>query len=398
KAGEAVGKTQNDIDKEQALADGKIEIDGNLYNSIDDYIEGKVAMFPYAETAKDENGCVTVNATYESDGLVAVIPQGFKVSETTGETSIATGLVIKDAEGNEFVWVPCTTDANDGSGLTLYAQDKKYNDGTVASKQGGYKDYSDWKDEGGNARSVKKYGGFYVGRYEAGIPTNVPFSPFYENSDEKKYTYSGRNTTEYIPVSKPNNPSWNGISQEKAKTVSKAMYKDSTSVESSLIDSYAWDTIVNWMESKNTGIATNSTSYGNYLNSSMSLTNALYATHVYQYEPSWKWKTTASNYQTGALEITERSYTGEQTLYELATGTTTNTKVLNIYDMAGNMWEWTTEVGHHDAGAEAQEYAVRRGGGFHYYGNSYPVSYRNGYDLSSYTFYSVGFRVALYIK
>ncbi len=37
-AGQAVGDTQNEIDKEQELASGQVAIDGQKYNSIDEYI------------------------------------------------------------------------------------------------------------------------------------------------------------------------------------------------------------------------------------------------------------------------------------------------------------------------------------------------------------------------
>ena len=40
KAGDAVGKTENAIDKEQELASGKITIGGTTYNSIDEYLYG----------------------------------------------------------------------------------------------------------------------------------------------------------------------------------------------------------------------------------------------------------------------------------------------------------------------------------------------------------------------
>lgn len=40
KAGQAVGQTQNAIDYEQELANGKIQINGVWYNSIDEYISG----------------------------------------------------------------------------------------------------------------------------------------------------------------------------------------------------------------------------------------------------------------------------------------------------------------------------------------------------------------------
>ena len=362
-----------------------------------------VILVPYEEltgdlkTSADEGKIVAVlKETKEGIEYQAVIPAGFEVSTEDGEDTISGGLVVSDANENEFVWVPCTTDASNTSGLIKYAKDTKYNDGTVASKQGSYKDYSDWIDEGGNSQSVTKYGGFYVGRYEAGIPSNASF---YVNADGAEYiTADGiRNTTAYIPVSKANNPSWTYISQVNAKIVSENMYSDSTSIQSGLIDSYAWDTIVNWMENNNSGIAIDSSDYGIYLNSSVSLSDALYAIYIFDYsKPAWI--SFPTKYQKGALEVPAREWSGEQTLYEIATGSAEKTKVLNIYDMAGNMSEWTTEVGNHDAGINEKQYAVHRGGAISGYGSSNPISLRAGDGWATYENYAFGFRVVLYVK
>ena len=323
--------------------------------------------------------------------MQAVIPAGFNVSTKNGENTISGGLVISDADGNEFVWVPCTIDENDISGLTIYKKDTQYNDGTIASMQKAYTNYNDWKDDGVNSESVSKYKGFYVGRYEAGIPSSAPF---FVNTDGAEYITEGRNTTEYIPVSKPNNISWNCISQRNAKTVSKNMYSDSTSVESSLIDSYAWCTILNWMESKNSGIALDSTEYGNYPNNAISLNNGLYVESIYDYT-SATWISMKSKYKKGSIEIPVRSTEGETSLYEIATGSTDDTKVLNIYDMAGNVQEWTTEYGYHDNESYGVTYAVNRGGD---YRNCLPISWCDGYGWNGYSADNLGFRVVLYIK
>ena len=359
-----------------------------------------VALVPYAEltgelkTSVDEGKIIAVlKETKDEIEYQAVIPAGFNVSTKSGENTISGGLVVSDANGNEFVWVPCTTDTNDTSRLIKYAQDKRYNDGTLASRQYYYTNYTDWKDEGGDFNSISKYGGFYVGRYEAGIPSNAPF---YASADGDAYMTEQKNTIEYVPVSKAGQPIWNWISQVNAKIVSENMYNNSVSVQSSLIDSYAWDTIVNWMESEKPGIATNGIDYGNFINSSISLTDALYATYKINYT-NWDITSWPSKYQKGTIEIPARSQSGEQTLYEIATGSTDKTKVLNIYDMAGNMFEWTTEVGNHDAGTSATQHAVIRGGGFHgSYINS--VSYRGGTSMSAGSNYDLGFRVVLYVK
>ena len=356
-----------------------------------------VTLVPYKEltgdlkTSADEGKIVAVlKETKDGIEYQAVIPSGFDVSIKNGEeNTISGGLVVSDANGNEFVWVPCTTDTSNTSGLIKYGKDTQYNIGITPS----YTNYSDWTDESVNENSVRIYKGFYVGRYEAGIPSNASF---YANTNDANYITEGRNTDVYIPVSKPNNPSWNWISQENAKAVSEKMYNNSISVQSGLIDSYAWDTIVNWMESKNPGIATNSVNYGNYLDSSISLTDKLYATYEIDYTT---WETNLpSKYQKGTIEIPARSQSGEQTLYEIATGSTEETKVLNIYDMAGNMYEWTTEVGNHDAGTNATQYAVIRGGRFFNHGYDAPVSNRSGNCTSDGRDCYIGFRVVLYVK
>ena len=105
KAGEAVGDTKNEINKEQTLANGQITVDGKVYNSIDDFLAGNAQTPTYANAAKD-NGYLTEKATY-SDGVEtnpAVIPVGYKVVND-GE-KIANGIVIADSNDNEFVWIP----------------------------------------------------------------------------------------------------------------------------------------------------------------------------------------------------------------------------------------------------------------------------------------------------
>ena len=369
----------------------------------------------------------TINGKSEGNSYNPTIPAGFKPVNTEGaswgdgsnppsEEAVNAGLVIEDENGNQFVWVPCTTTGEEG--LISYAQDKQYNDGTTASKQWYYNEYTDWTDATGEANktSVEKYGGFYVARYEAGVPSD---SPFYANEEGTTYYTSGTNPSKnvdtYKPVSKANNQSWNYISQQNAVTVSRKMYEENSSVKSQLIDSYAWDTIMNWMESEKDGIALDSSNYGNYYNNTSINTNTLYALHRYaddKKDVSDKWtvatKYKKGNIQSGAISLTESNrdqyeftdYDDENYTYtvrkEMATGASDVTKVKNIYDMAGNMWEWTTETGYHNAGSGTQ-YAVLRGGSFHYSGSYSPVSHRNGNGSVGSTNFNIGFRVVLYL-
>ena len=46
----------------------------------------------------------------EGKTLTVPIPSGYTVSEVEGEKTVEEGFVIKDSRGNEYVWIPCTTD------------------------------------------------------------------------------------------------------------------------------------------------------------------------------------------------------------------------------------------------------------------------------------------------
>ena len=387
-----------------------------------------------SETDSDKNAkvrMIIVEETTNGGKVKAVIPSGFYY--VTGKPS--TGLVISDKfddddnnskGGNQFVWVPCNggkatyqkhtyakANVNDLSGSTE-------DEGNGKWRTYYYRNYSDWQDNGGDSTSVTKYGGFYIARYEAGVASNADF---YANSDGAKYEVNDKkNNSEYIPVSKKNNQSWNYISQESAKAVSAKMY-DKAVVKSQLVDGYAWDTTVEWMSKSIDGIANDSTAKGNYANNTGKvINNALYAIHrltIRNSDGAWIGWSPNTTYKKGNVTTSARAMTTEErnkytfknntyddstyryNIYtELATGSLKDANINNIYDMAGNMWEWTTETGKHDSKAtDATNYAVLRGGSFLNYGSNNPVSSRHGnctvsgsYDLN------FGFRVVLYIQ
>ena len=404
-------------------------------------------------SSKDSDGnakvrMIIVEENTDNTTIKAVIPSGFYY--VTGKPS--TGLVISDkfddddnnSKGvNQFVWIPC----NGGEATYKahkYASRGDSNKETVNDLKGltdtgngnwrtyYYMSWNDWQDNAGDAtvtsakaNSVATYGGFYVARFEAGEPSIANFyndkdgSTYWQsswNQDMSQYgdndykpdvnktyidTYKTKNVTEQdgkklLPVSKKNTPSWNYISQTNSKTVSENMYGESKTIKSYLIDGTAWDTITQWVSDSTKKSVTDSTAWGNYFDSSYTL-KGLYARHQGRTAKDnvWRWFP-AYVYNNG-------SYTKGSEYTEVATGVTTEDEkrntACNIYDMAGNMWEWTTETGKHDSNATgATEFAVLRGGGFSNDGSDGPVSYRNGYNsVGDYSF-DIGFRVVLYIQ
>ena len=191
--------------------------------------------------------------------------------------------------------------------------------------------------------SIKKYGGFYIGRYELG----------YEN-----------NTT---PVVKKMNTSNNYIAWYTSYTRCLALKGSNNNITTMMITGSLWDETIDWLvssgatDSEGTAltyqlVGSNSTTFGNYYNATF-------------------------NYIAKDAEMptaTETKETSKSVL--IPTGSAEYTKTNNIYDMAGNVWEWTTE-------AYSTGYRVFRGGDCGSYGVSYPMAYRSsGYPNYSYSY------------
>ena len=328
------------------------------------------------------------------------IPAGFAPTRIEGEDSIEDGLVIIDSKGNEFVWVPVDgvededdVDAENG-GKIIYKQDTE----TWSSTYCDYSEYNDWWDEEEivfRKKSVKDNGGFYVARYEAGVPESINYDEttnYQEKSNPTNRNKSAKEVTkENLPASRKGLQAWNYVSQTNAKDLSENMYADSTSVTSRLIDSYAWDTICRWFS--NSGInVTDSTSWGNYTDAdSGENVNGLYSKHELA-KGGWPPTDNDGNYGRGKVSFEARDRTaGKIDIYELATGISERNKAKNIYDFAGNMWEYTTEV------SENTGFVVR-GGSFTGPGGLIPASFRDYATIEEVGKSRWGFRAVLYLK
>ncbi len=391
----------------------------------------------------------TVNGE-KGDSNNPTIPAGFRPINTdkanwgTGEESpskeaVNNGLVIEDEDGNQFVWVPCYVEESQKIAETNYPKYEQYTytggqetdaGSTLVDSNGWrtlhYRAYSDWEDneaKGYGEASVKQYGGFWIGRYEAGIPEDASFYP---EADDAAYTKATeRNVTnekgvDLKPVSKAGYFSWNYISQENAKEVSKNMYKENSGVDSYLVDSYAWDTVMKWFESTvdTKEYVTKSTGKGNY-DDTTGVYNGRYAEHLWSSHTEagtgdgWivatKYQKGATTYglasktlsevQNGLFEkkadLVDDNHTFVRRI-ETPTGANDSFAVKNIYDMAGNMWELTTETGEHNDTGET--FVVIRGGDLSANSVYVPTCFRQGATPLGGKNVDIGFRVVLYVK
>ena len=334
---------------------------------------------------------------------------------TKKEGTIDTGLVIQDASGNEYVWVvvPRTTAvyATTGLGKTTFTDadytsienDLKEYTKTYRGSTSFITDtwYADDKNEGwlseteyktlknSMLKSVYENGGFYVGRYEAGIAENGT-SDEQTNSDGK-YTIEGMP----VPVSKADAYPYTYVTRTQAQNL--ASNVNSGTKISSLMFGVQWDLVLAFMHNKgnieDSTLTSNSTTIGNYYNSTFDLNRGKYA-QCGQLGNTWKNFDSAldsivvSNETTGKMKKTEQN--SYQNGILLTTGGTEQSKVMNIYDIAGNVYEWTLEKT-----PNTYEPCVTRGGLFNDTGSYRPAAEHGG-SSSGHSFYSIGFRVSIF--
>ena len=323
---------------------------------------------------------------------------------TKKEGTIDTGLVIKDASGNEYVWVvvPRTTAVykTTGLGKTTFT-DADYTSTYVTTS--GYSDtwYADNQNEGwlseteyktlknSMLKSVYENGGFYVGRYEAGIIENRT-SESATNSDGK-YTIEGMP----VPVTKADAYPYTYVTRTQAQNL--ASNVNSGTKTSSLMFGVQWDLVLAFMHNKgniaDSTLTSNSTTIGNYCNSTFQLsqTGQYAVCSNYSLSSTWNQSTKpTTNFVDSSRNKIAQSSDGNGIL--VTTGTSETNKVMNIYDIAGNVWEWTLELTSYPG---TNRPCARRGGGFYDTGSSLPAAYRSdGGTVGSVGI--IGFRVSLF--
>ena len=315
---------------------------------------------------------VTVEDEY---GNKVTIPKGFEVVEEEG-TTVPEGIVIQDENGNQFVWIPVgrvykdntgtnysdiqlgryTFNATDGTPTPVqlaYTEENPENYKQLVTINSNFQEYATRANPDGVAsdgtdglnaiaknlasfvESVKENYGYYLGRYEASYG-------------------SGSSVADYKPLSKVSTSTtfskskvgslWNNVTQIDAAKISRNMYNNDSSVEveSDLVNSYAWDTAIVFIQEMG------NTNYANKSSVNSSIMN---------------------------------------------TGTTGD-EVCNIHDMASNCREWSTEYSTNAESSLARP-CVDRGGN---YGFSYILTAHRNYVIATGKFSDFSFRLTLYVK
>ena len=278
-----------------------------------------------------------------------VVPAGFKIVE--GATTVDKGIVIEDVtetatKGSQFVWIPVgTITKSDGTTatITLGRYDFNSTTGVESAYSGTYveedsNDSSTLKKYGNTIaknitnfkNSVAQNGGYYIGRYEARTATA-------RSAKTDALTQITEKGTENV---------YNYVTQLQAAQLSQNMY-NSDKLTSDLINSYAWDTATVFIQNCGT-------------NSKYSIQNSL----------------NTSLLQTGTNSLSDTSKIDVQ---------------CNIYDMASNTIEWTTETSNISNGP-----CVVRGGNYGY--SSDYTSIRSNGISTSYSDFRMGFRPILYVN
>ena len=332
-------------------------------------------------------------------------------NSTVLEDDANKGIVIKDQNSNEWVWVevPKTTVF---SGLTIDTTqeltDQNYTDikNKLIAYAGVYRNgsasqtRSDWTDEYYSGcgmssdeytaayqkmlKSVYTYGGFWIGRYEAGIEGTTT------ETTNARTSSSGRISIETSPkaISQKDAIPYNYVYCSEAQVLAKEMTPNSN-YTSSLMFGIQWDLVCKYLEVKGrlsvADIKEDSSSWGNYSN--VKIENITSGKYAIMDANTWELGT-----WTKITNAFTKSDSGDNSSALLSTGISEYTKKMNIYNFASNEGEWTLEK------TSSNLYpCALRGGYCNITGYIGPASYRN-YHGTTRADLNIGFRPALYVN
>ena len=276
-----------------------------------------------------------------------VIPAGFKI---TGEaTTVDKGIVIEDAtvdsngnatptNGSQFVWVPVgkiTKADGTETTITLGRYDFDGTTGAESAYSGGYVE-----EDTNDSSTLKNIEGKSIAKNITNFKNSVKANGGYYIGRYEARTTTARNDEGNALTQiteKGTDQVYNYVTQKKAAEQAQGMYT-SNNFTSDLMNSYAWDTAITFIQK-----CTDKTNYANQTSLNTSLS------------------------QTG----------------------TTNDNPCNIFDMASNVPEWTTETS-----SDSDYPCVSRGG--YYDSIDFYTSLRDDL-ITSYSADYIGFRPLLYL-
>ena len=386
KAKEAANAMNNAVTNDQAELNDLLEELNEIMNSEwNNNIEIPDPEPEEPPKLEDTTGVQDETVTVEDEyGNKVTVPKGFEVVEEEG-TTVPEGIVIQDKDGNQFVWIPVGRVYKDNTGTNYSDIQTNYSDiqlgrytfntrnGTPTLRQAAYTDenpknyeqlisinvdgvnYREYatrsnpdgiasngtnglnaiaKDLAGFVDSVKNNGGYYLARYEASYGSGSSVADYKPLSQVSKATSFSKSKVGSL---------WNNVTQLDAAKISRNMYNNDSNVgvESDLVNSYAWDTAIVFMQEMGND---------NYAN---------------------KYSINTSRKNTGTI--------GDE--------------VCNIHDMASNCREWSTEYSTYTPSSLASP-CVGRGG---FYNSTDYTAIRDS-DGATVKDSHRSFRLALYVK
>ena len=281
-------------------------------------------------------------------GNKIVVPAGFKIvsdGTTSNAQTVDKGIVVEDTtgtatNGSQFVWVPVGTITKaDGTTTTINLDRYTFDTNGNETAQGENVVDTYYSETASKGNTVAKS----ITDFKSSVATN---GGYYIGRYEAR-TVTERNN-EKNPLTqitvKKTDPVYNYVTQIQAASQSQNMYDNTHPFTSDLINSYAWDTATLFAQS----CGTNS-----------------------KYSRQHRLSTSYSS-----------------------TGTTEDVQC-NIFDMASNIVEWTTETSSYSG-----DHCVYRGGVF--FSSYFYTSYRDGISTSDSSIISdsdsvIGFRSLLYL-
>ena len=348
RAKEGVEIYQNEVEKE------KVELD-KVTNYIDDYNNGsskedEESLLEVEESIK--NGIIYKENTtiYDKYKNPVKVPEGFKLAADSG-TDVTQGIVIEDAEagdedtkGNQYVWIPIgkikISETSETKNITLGRYDFENN------SSGEIKQTID--DYTGIITINSSFQELTSSRYGNTVAKNI--GDFLSKANSSGGYYIGRFETGKVGENtntfniKKEQEVYNEITQANAANLARNLYSSNSNFESDLINSYAYDTAIIFIQT-----FSGDEDYSKQIPLQSALT------------------TTGNSHD-------------DNNNYDVR---------CNIYDMSGNVMEWSTETY-----TDNNTPCTKRGG---YYNSSHDYTAHRTYYRTNYSNNTLGFRSIIYV-